>query len=225
MPEITTLSAEPRARAGKGAARAARRAGRVPGIIYGDNKEPVLISLEPREFSRALAKPRLLRHPGRRQGGRGRPPHLAARRAIPSGNRRAAACRLYAGRQSCTGHGDRAGRLHQPGNVARHPPRRDSQYCPPWDRAELPGGSHPRSSGRRAERARNRRQPSHQPGHHTGGLPADDHRPRLYDRQHRCVLGGARRSGGGRDSRPGRPSSPRRASSLAAACAASAIDR
>ena len=56
MPEIITLSAEPRERAGKGAARAARRAGRVPGIIYGDNKEPMLISLEPRELSRALAK-------------------------------------------------------------------------------------------------------------------------------------------------------------------------
>ena len=55
MPEITTLSAEPRARAGKGAARATRRSGRVPGIIYGDNKETVLISLEPRELSRALA--------------------------------------------------------------------------------------------------------------------------------------------------------------------------
>jgi large subunit ribosomal protein L25 len=55
MPEITTLSAEPRARAGKGAARGTRRAGRVPGIIYGDNKEPVLISLEPRELSHALA--------------------------------------------------------------------------------------------------------------------------------------------------------------------------
>jgi len=55
MLEITTLSAEPRARTGKGAARATRRTGRVPGIIYGDNKEPVLISLEPRELSRALA--------------------------------------------------------------------------------------------------------------------------------------------------------------------------
>src|SRR5690348_5997401 len=55
MPEITTLRAEPRARAGKGAARATRRMGRVPGIIYGDNQEPVLISLEPRELSRALA--------------------------------------------------------------------------------------------------------------------------------------------------------------------------
>jgi len=55
MPEITTLSAEPRAQAGKGPARATRRAGRVPGIVYGDNREPVLISLEPRELSRALA--------------------------------------------------------------------------------------------------------------------------------------------------------------------------
>jgi large subunit ribosomal protein L25 len=54
MPEITTLSADLRARPGKGAARATRRTGRVPGIIYGDNKEPVLISLEPRELSRAL---------------------------------------------------------------------------------------------------------------------------------------------------------------------------
>jgi large subunit ribosomal protein L25 len=54
MPEIISLSAEPRSNAGKGAARAIRRAGRVPGIIYGDNKEPVTISLEPRELSRAI---------------------------------------------------------------------------------------------------------------------------------------------------------------------------
>ncbi len=55
MPEITTLSAEPRARAGKGAARATRRLGRIPGIVYGDGMEPMLISLEPRELSRVLA--------------------------------------------------------------------------------------------------------------------------------------------------------------------------
>ena len=56
MPETTTLSAERRARAGKGAARATRRMGRVPGIIYGGDGDPMLISLEPRELSRALAK-------------------------------------------------------------------------------------------------------------------------------------------------------------------------
>jgi large subunit ribosomal protein L25 len=54
MPEIISLSAEPRPSAGKGAARATRRAGRVPGVIYGDGKDPVTISLEPRELSRAI---------------------------------------------------------------------------------------------------------------------------------------------------------------------------
>ena len=56
MPEITALSAELRVQAGKGPARATRRMGRVPGIIYGGGEAPVLISLEPRELSRALAK-------------------------------------------------------------------------------------------------------------------------------------------------------------------------
>ena len=55
MPEITSLTAERRERAGKGAARATRRMGRVPGIIYGGKQDPVMISLEPRELSRAVA--------------------------------------------------------------------------------------------------------------------------------------------------------------------------
>jgi large subunit ribosomal protein L25 len=54
MPEVISLSAEPRGSLGKGASRAMRRAGRVPGIIYGDGKEPVPISFEPRELSRAV---------------------------------------------------------------------------------------------------------------------------------------------------------------------------
>jgi large subunit ribosomal protein L25 len=56
MPEALSLSAQPRDRAGKGAARATRRAGRVPGIIYGGGAAPVLISLEPRELGRALGR-------------------------------------------------------------------------------------------------------------------------------------------------------------------------
>jgi large subunit ribosomal protein L25 len=57
MPEIMSLSAQMRERAGKGASRATRRLGRIPGIIYGgDGREPVLISLEPRELGRAAAK-------------------------------------------------------------------------------------------------------------------------------------------------------------------------
>src|SRR5437762_12395345 len=62
MPEIISLSAEPRERVGKGAARAMRRAGRVAAIVYGDKKDPVLISLEPRELGRALARPGFCAH-------------------------------------------------------------------------------------------------------------------------------------------------------------------
>ena len=57
MPEIISLSAEPRLEAGTGAARATRRMGRVPAIIYGDKQAPTLISLAPRELARALARP------------------------------------------------------------------------------------------------------------------------------------------------------------------------
>jgi large subunit ribosomal protein L25 len=62
MPEIITLSAEPRERAGKGAARAVRRQGRVPAIVYGDKQEPVNISLEPRELQRVLAREGFFAH-------------------------------------------------------------------------------------------------------------------------------------------------------------------
>ena len=47
MTNVTAFAAQLRNRAGKGAARATRREGRVPGVIYGDNQDPVLISLDP----------------------------------------------------------------------------------------------------------------------------------------------------------------------------------
>ncbi len=54
MSEISKLSAEPRERAGKGAARAVRRAGGVPGVIYGAKKDPVLITLDPQDLRREI---------------------------------------------------------------------------------------------------------------------------------------------------------------------------
>uniref|UniRef100_UPI0035938ACD 50S ribosomal protein L25/general stress protein Ctc n=1 Tax=Aestuariivirga sp. TaxID=2650926 RepID=UPI0035938ACD len=45
MSKIVQLKAASRARAGKGASRAVRRDGLVPGVVYGDKKEPTLISL------------------------------------------------------------------------------------------------------------------------------------------------------------------------------------
>jgi len=54
MVDTEIMNALPRERAGKGAARAARRAGFVPGVIYGDKKDPRLINLDPREIRKAL---------------------------------------------------------------------------------------------------------------------------------------------------------------------------
>lgn len=45
MSKIVQLKAASRARAGKGASRAVRREGLIPGVIYGDKKEPQLVSL------------------------------------------------------------------------------------------------------------------------------------------------------------------------------------
>ena len=46
MATVQEIKATARSGAGKGPARSARRAGRVPGVIYGDGKPPVTISLD-----------------------------------------------------------------------------------------------------------------------------------------------------------------------------------
>lgn len=46
MSKKYALAAQKRDRAGKGVARALRRENKVPGVIYGDSKEPVMISME-----------------------------------------------------------------------------------------------------------------------------------------------------------------------------------
>ena len=56
MVETVKLAAQPRDRVGKGAARAVRRAGRVPGVVYGEGQTPDLISLDPRDVTREMSK-------------------------------------------------------------------------------------------------------------------------------------------------------------------------
>jgi len=54
MSEQLTLSAEAREGVGKGASRALRNSGRVPAVIYGDNKEPEAIHVEEKALIKAL---------------------------------------------------------------------------------------------------------------------------------------------------------------------------
>ena len=54
MATVHDLKATARSKAGKGAARAERRAGRVPGVIYGDNQPPTLISIGDKELRQRI---------------------------------------------------------------------------------------------------------------------------------------------------------------------------
>ncbi len=57
MSAVTTIAAEIRDRAGKGAARATRRSGKVPGVVYGAKQAPICIALDPRVLWAELNRP------------------------------------------------------------------------------------------------------------------------------------------------------------------------
>lgn len=61
MSTISTLSARTRDRVGKGSARAARREGLVPAVIYGDSKDPLPITVTRRDLGKLL-KPGFFSH-------------------------------------------------------------------------------------------------------------------------------------------------------------------
>ena len=54
MSDITTLAVVQRDRVGKGSARAARREGRVPAVVYGDKREPAPVTVTRKELDKAL---------------------------------------------------------------------------------------------------------------------------------------------------------------------------
>src|SRR5690349_24866841 len=57
---VKEMKATARPKAGKGAARAIRRSGRVPGVIYGDNKDPLAISVDHDELKQRIYAGRFL---------------------------------------------------------------------------------------------------------------------------------------------------------------------
>jgi len=56
MAQFEVIEASARSRAGKGVARATRRAGKVPAVIYGAKQEPGLIALDPRLVMKELKR-------------------------------------------------------------------------------------------------------------------------------------------------------------------------
>jgi large subunit ribosomal protein L25 len=62
MAEVNTLPIQGRDRAGKGGARAVRREGLVPGIVYGAGGEPALVAMETKALMRELRNPGFFSH-------------------------------------------------------------------------------------------------------------------------------------------------------------------
>jgi large subunit ribosomal protein L25 len=60
MATVREMKATARPKSGKGAARDSRRTGKVPGVIYGDNKPPVLVLLEHDELKQRIYAGRFL---------------------------------------------------------------------------------------------------------------------------------------------------------------------
>src|SRR6195952_4276057 len=60
MATVKELKATARPAGGKGAARAERRAGRVPGVIYGNNQPPVTISVDDTDLRQRILAGRFL---------------------------------------------------------------------------------------------------------------------------------------------------------------------
>ena len=60
MTSVKELKATPRPQRGKGAARAMRRTGRVPGVIYGNQQPPVSISIDAAELKQRIFAGRFL---------------------------------------------------------------------------------------------------------------------------------------------------------------------
>lgn len=62
MTQIIALAASTRDRAGKGTARATRRAGLIPAVIYGNKEKPVMIALDTTKFTREIHRPGFFTH-------------------------------------------------------------------------------------------------------------------------------------------------------------------
>ncbi|MFV3076263.1 50S ribosomal protein L25/general stress protein Ctc [Niveispirillum fermenti] len=62
MTQIIALAATARDRAGKGTARATRREGQIPAVIYGNKEKPVMIAVDYAKFIRELHRPGFFTH-------------------------------------------------------------------------------------------------------------------------------------------------------------------
>ena len=156
MATVKELKATARPSVGKGAARAERRAGRVPGVIYGNNQPPrAHLGRRPRTAPAHPGRPvpdHDLRHRSRGQEA----PRDSARLPSRSGARLPDPCRLHAARRRRDHPHQRSPARAERGSLAGREARRHRQHRHPHHRARMLGRQHPAIYRGRCRRARDR---------------------------------------------------------------------
>ena len=215
MASVQEMKATVRPKGGKGAARTARRSGRVPGVIYGNNEPPMMVLIEHDELKKRIYQGRFLTTlyeldvDGKKHRVIPRDFQLDALKDLPM---HVDFLRVAAGRQDPRQHrGARA--QHRP--VARREARRFGERRQPQRRAGVPGRRHsgvdrrrhrrprdqplqaPQRGGAAAGRARDRPR-GHDAGDHRGRRRATrkSRRPPPRRRRGRCRAAAARRCAG-----------------------------
>ena len=135
MATVKELKATARPKSGKGAARAERRAGRVPAVIYGDNQPPLTISVDDQRTAPAHLRRSLPDHDLRHRSRRQEAPRDPARLPPRSGQGFPAPCRFPAARRRRDHPRQRSAARDERGSLARHQARRHGQHRHPHDRA------------------------------------------------------------------------------------------
>ena len=181
MAGITSFKAEARERTGKGGARALRRAGKVPAIVYGGGEEPTKVALPVKELKRQIStNPRffssvvdleldgkvlhVLPREAQLHPVTDEPLHIDFVRA-EGGARVTVAVPVRFINEPASPGLKRGGVL----NIVR---REVELVCP--------ADAHPGRARRRPHRLRYRRSRPHQPRQAARGRAPDDHRPRLH---------------------------------------------
>ncbi len=199
MANVKQMKAVARPRAGKGAARAERRAGRVPGVIYGDGQPPVTVSVDHKDLKERIYAGRFLTSiyeldvDGTTHRVIPRDFQLDAVKDLPL---HVDFLRLGVGRPDSRPH---SGPRPQCRPVARREARRHRQHRHPRDRDGSAGGRHSGGNRRRYRAARD--QPLEASGRPDAAVEREgDLAGRHHAGHHRAAVGLRRRNEGRRRS-------------------------
>ncbi len=183
--QVSEIKAVARPRAGTGGARATRREGKVPGIVYGDAHEAETIALDARELSIVIGRGKFLSTVFDLDVG-GKKARVIPREVQLDPVKDIAHPRRFPAHRRRRPHPrQRAGAVRQREPVAGPQARRRLERGAPRDRGDLPGRCHPGLLRVQPRGARDRPLHTHLGHQAARGRQAHHPQSRLHGRHHR----------------------------------------